>query len=56
MYLFRLISTYLYKMETLGMGDVKLSTLIGFIVGTLDVFFCNIIWISYTNDDLYIIN
>ena len=38
MYLFRLISTYLYLMETLGMGDVKISTLIEFIVGTLDVF------------------
>jgi len=38
MYFLRLVSSYLYKKETLGIGDVKLSFLIGFIVGTLDVF------------------
>jgi leader peptidase (prepilin peptidase)/N-methyltransferase len=34
MYILRLITTKLYKKETFGLGDIKLSALIGFIIGS----------------------
>ena len=38
MYVLRMVTTKLYKKETFGLGDVKLSILIGFIIGYWDAF------------------
>ncbi len=38
MYVLRMVTTKIYKKETFGMGDIKLSVLIGFIIGYWDAF------------------
>lgn len=38
MYLLRLITTKIYNRETFGLGDIKLSALIGFIIGLCESF------------------
>ena len=38
MYVLRMVTSKIYKKETFGLGDIKLSALIGFIVGYWDAF------------------
>jgi len=38
MYVLRMVTSKIYKKETFGMGDIKLSALIGFIIGHWDAF------------------
>ena len=38
MYILRMITSKMYKKETFGLGDIKLTALIGFIIGTWETF------------------
>lgn len=38
MYVLRMVTSKLYKKETFGLGDIKLSTFIGFVIGYWDAF------------------
>ena len=38
MYVLRMVTSKLYKKETFGLGDIKLSALIGFVIGYWDAF------------------